>query len=128
MGMPPAIALPMVTASGRRPRARVQPPTPALIVCVSSLTSSVPVSSQSSRTFSRKPACGGTMPMLVIHGSMSTQATSRGASAAPSASTSLNSTTLVVCVGSTCGPTLPGLAIGSPSGPTTMIVSSTVPW
>ena len=128
MGMPPAIVLPMVTMSGRRPNARVAPPTPALIVCVSSLISSVPVSSHSSRTVSRNPGSAGTMPMLVIHGSMSTAATSRGASAARKASTSLNSTTLVVCVGSTCGPTLPGLAIGSPSGPTTMIVSSTVPW
>ena len=50
---------------------------------------------------------GGTMPMLVIAGSMSTTATSRGASAARSASTSLNSTTLVVCVGSTAGPRCP---------------------
>ena len=68
------------------------------------------------------------MPMLVITGSMSTAATSRGARAARSAATSLNSTTLVVCVGSTCGPTLPGLAVGTPSGPTTTIVSSTLPW
>ena len=68
------------------------------------------------------------MPMFVIHGSISTAATSRGASAARSASTSLNSTTLVVCVGSTCGPTLPGFDAGLPSAPTTTMVSSTVPW
>jgi hypothetical protein len=35
--MPPAMALPIVTTSGRTPHAAVQPPGPALIVCVSSM-------------------------------------------------------------------------------------------
>ena len=45
--------------------------------------------------------------MFVSAGSASTQATSPGASAASSAEVSLNSTTFVVTVGSTAGPTLP---------------------
>ena len=42
--MPPAIGLPMVSRSGSRPHAAVAPPGPALMVCVSSMTSRVPVS------------------------------------------------------------------------------------
>ncbi len=41
-GMPPPIDLPIVTMSGSSCQARVQPPGPALKVCVSSLISSVP--------------------------------------------------------------------------------------
>ncbi len=52
-GMPPAIDLPMVRMSGCRPSAAVQPPGPALNVCVSSLISSVPYSAVSARTASR---------------------------------------------------------------------------
>ncbi len=54
------------------------------------------------------------MPMLVIHGSMRTHATSRGRSAAASASTSLNSTTLVVCIGVDLRADVAGLRHRSP--------------
>ena len=74
--MPPAIDLPIVTMSGYSPQARVQPPGPALNVCVSSLISSVPYVRVSARTASRKPGAGSTMPMLVSAGSISTAATS----------------------------------------------------
>ena len=37
IGMPPPMALPMVTTSGSRPQAAVAPPGPAENVCVSSL-------------------------------------------------------------------------------------------
>ena len=78
--MPPAIALPIVTTSGRSPHAAVQPPGPALIVCVSSMISSVPVRSHAARSASWKPGSGRTMPMLVSAGSASTQATCPSAS------------------------------------------------
>ena len=50
--------------------------------------------------------------MLVSAGSASTQATSPGASAASSASRSLNSTTLTYSLGSTSQPMLPGRFYG----------------
>ena len=53
IGMPPPIALPIVTMSGFNPQARVAPPTPAEKVCVSSFTSNTPYRSVSSRTPSR---------------------------------------------------------------------------
>ena len=65
--------------------------------------------------------------MLVRAGSARTQATSPGSSACSSASRSFHSTTLVVTVGSTGGPALPGLGPGTPSL-MVMIVSSTEPW
>ena len=49
-GIPAPSVLPIVTMSGRRPQARVQPPGPAQIVWVSSITSSVPYFEQSSLT------------------------------------------------------------------------------
>jgi len=126
-GMPPAIDLPIVTMSGSRFQARVQPPGPALNVCVSSLISRVPAARVSSRTASRYPGSGSTIPMLVSAGSISTTATSPAASSRSSAARSLNSTTRVVSVGSTGAPTLPGRDCG-PSGPSTMNDSSTLPW
>jgi hypothetical protein len=67
------------------------------------------------------------MPMFVMAGSASTHATSPGASARSRAATSFHSITLVVTVGSTGGPALPGLGPGTPSL-MVMIVSSTEPW
>jgi hypothetical protein len=125
--MPPAIDLPIVTMSGDSPQARVQPPGPALKVCVSSLISSKPYSRVSDRTASRKPGSGSTMPMFVSAGSMSTAATSRCASSRSSAAVSLNSTTRVVTDGSTGAPTFPSRERG-PSGVAMMNVSSTLPW
>ena len=52
LGIPAPRVLPIVTMSGSRPHAFVQPPGPALIVCVSSISSSVPYFVQSSRTAS----------------------------------------------------------------------------
>ena len=75
MGMPPPMALPIVTTSGDSPHAAVQPPGPALMVCVSSMMSSVPVPSHAARRPSWKPGSGRTMPMLVSAGSASTHAT-----------------------------------------------------
>ena len=125
--MPPAIAFPMVTMSGDSPQDRVQPPGPALNVCVSSLISSVPCSRVSARTASRYPGTGNTMPMFVSAGSISTAATSPNASSRSSAATSLNSTTRVVAAGSTGAPTFPARDRG-PSGAATMNDSSTLPW
>ncbi len=85
----------------------MQPPGPALNVCVSSMIRSVPWLVQSSRTASRKPGSGSTMPMFVSAGSISRQATSPCASAASTDPISLNSATRVVWAGSTIGPTLP---------------------
>ncbi len=48
-GTPPAIGLPSVRKSGSRFHARVQPPGPVEIVCVSSMISSVPWRRVSSR-------------------------------------------------------------------------------
>ena len=98
------MALPIVTTSGRSPHAAVQPPGPALIVCVSSMISSVPVRSQAARSASWKPGSGRTMPMLVSAGSASTHATCSSASSRSTASTSLNSHTRVVTVGIDRGP------------------------
>ena len=66
--------------------------------------------------------------MFVKAGSASTHATSSGARASANASTSLNSTTLVVSVGSTAAPIEPGRATTEPSSLNTAKVSSTVPW
>ena len=49
-GMPPPIALPTTSRSGSSPHADVQPPGPAHIVCVSSITSSTPCRRVISRT------------------------------------------------------------------------------
>ncbi len=114
--------------SGSRPWAAVKPPGPALKVCVSSITSSVPVDRVSSRNVSWNPGSGRTMPMLVRAGSVSTQATSPSPSARSSAAGSLNSTTRVVVAGSTGGPTFPSRGPALPSGRSVMNASSTVPW
>ena len=52
LGMPAPSVLPIVTKSGCRSHAIVQPPGPALIVWVSSMISSVPYLVHSSRTAS----------------------------------------------------------------------------
>ena len=67
------------------------------------------------------------MPMFVIAGSASTQATSPIGQARLSASRSLNATTRVVSAGSTGGPRLPARATSRPSR-SVANVSSTVPW
>ena len=94
--MPPPIALPTVTMSGSRPHARVQPPGPALKVCVSSINSSEPAALVRARRPSWKPSSGSTMPMFVSAGSVSTTATSPWASSRSSWSRSLNSATRLV--------------------------------
>jgi hypothetical protein len=105
----------------------VQPPGPALKVCVSSMISSVPDRRVSSRRASWNPGSGRTMPMFVRAGSARTQATSPGANARSSAPASFHWTTFVVSAGSTGGPTFPFLATTrSPSS--VAKVSSTVPW
>ena len=71
--------------SGSRSHARVQPPGPALSVCVSSIASSVPVLRVSSRSASWNPSSGRTIPMFVSAGSARTQATSLARSASSSA-------------------------------------------
>jgi hypothetical protein len=68
------------------------------------------------------------MPMLVRAGSISTAATSPCASWRSSPARSLNSATRLVIVTSTGSPTLPGRETPSPSGPTTISDSSTLPW
>ena len=128
MGTPPRSDFPSVTASGSRPQAAVQPPGPALSVCVSSMMSSAPWRVHSSRTASRKPGSGSTIPMLVRAGSISTQATSPWASASSTVSISLNSAARVVLAGSTIGPTLPSREWVSPPSPRTTNDSSTEPW
>ena len=65
--------------------------------------------------------------MLVIAGSASTQAISPPASAASSASRSLNSIAVVVCATSTGGPTLPARETVRPPSATAN-ASSTEPW
>jgi len=122
------MGFPRVTKSGSRPQARVQPPGPAEMVWVSSMTSSVPCLRVSARSAAWKPGSGRTMPMLVMAGSASTQATSPVASSLSRASRSLNSTTRVVTAGFTGGPMLPGRGPTRPSGPSVAKVSSTVPW
>ena len=52
LAMPAPSVLPIVTKSGCRPQALVQPPGPALMVWVSSMIRSVPCFVQSSRTAS----------------------------------------------------------------------------
>ena len=66
------------------------------------------------------------IPMFVIAGSASTQATSPCRSAAVSAGTSLNSTTRVVSAGFTGGPMFPARGTTAPSRNVAK-VSSTVP-
>ena len=106
----------------------MQPPGPAENVCVSSMISSVPASRVSSRIPAWKPSSGWMIPMLVIAGSASTQATSPSESAARSASRSLNSIARVVSAGSTGGPTLPSRAWVTPSASPIANASSTEPW
>ena len=74
------------------------------------------------------PSSGNTIPILVSAGSMSTHATSPIASAASSASRSLNGTARVVNAGSTCGPIAPGRLTVSPRSLSITSVSSTEPW
>jgi hypothetical protein len=101
---------------------------PAHMLWVSSISSSVPCFWVSERSASWKPGSGAMMPMLVITGSVITQATSPGARACSSASTSLKSTTFVIAVASgTIGPIIPGTLMTSPKKSTTS-VSSTEPW
>ena len=126
MGMPPAIALPIVTMSGCRPHAAVHPPGPADRVWVSSIIRRVPVRSHSSRRPVWNPSMGATIPMLVRAGSVSTAAISPVASARSTAARSLNSTATVVDAGSTAGATLPGRDRVVPSGPVTTKASSTL--
>jgi hypothetical protein len=92
------------------------------------MISSVPARVQPSRTASRKPSCGSTIPMLVRAGSISTHATSPLPSAASTESMSLNSATRVVVAGSTAGPTLPARERTRPSSPSVTNASSTEPW
>ena len=68
-GMPPSIALPSTKTSGSRPSAREYPPGPDEIVCVSSMTSKVPVFRVKSRSAAWNPSEGRIMPKLVITGS-----------------------------------------------------------
>ena len=124
---PPASGLPSVTMSGSRPNARVAPPGPAQIVCVSSITSSAPCSRVAARIASWKPSRGKTRPELVSAGSHNTQATSPGASAARSASMSLNGTTRVVSAGSIAGAMFSADARTTPFSTVTS-VSSRLPW
>ena len=70
----------------------MQPPGPAESVWVSSISSSVPVRSHSSRSPSRKPGSGRTMPMLVRAGSVMTTATCSSARAASTDARSFHST------------------------------------
>lgn len=72
-------------------------------------------------TNSRKPGSGRTIPMFVIAGSIRTAATSLYDNYLFRPSKSLNSTTLVVRVGSTAGATNPGLGLGLPSSTTTNV-------
>ena len=65
------------------------------MVCVSSISSSVPVSRVSRRSASWKPGSGSTMQQLVSTGSVMTQATSPGRQRLSSAGMSLNSTIFV---------------------------------
>ena len=126
--MPPAIDLPIVTMSGSRFQARVQPPGPALNVCVSSLISRVPAARVSSRTASRYPGSGSTIPMLVSAGSISTAATSPAASSRSSAARSLNSTTRVVSARVDRCADVARAGIAARPVPATMNDSSTLPW
>ncbi|MNE58494.1 hypothetical protein D3C80_1535280 [compost metagenome] len=89
-GTPPAIGLPTTKKSGSRFHSLVQPPMSVEMVWVSSMISRLPYLRVSSRHFCMKPGSGRTMPMLVIAGSQSRAQTSPWASAASSASTSLN--------------------------------------
>src|ERR1700761_8938025 len=68
---------------------------------------SVPAARVNSLIRSWKPSSARTMPMLVSAGSASTHATSPWASSRSSASASFHSTTRVVSVIGTGGPTLP---------------------
>lgn len=88
---------------------------------VSSLISKVPVFVAYSRTNYRNPGSGRTIPMFVMAGSIKIAATSLYDSYLFRPSKSLNSTTLVVSVGSTAGATNPGLGLGLPSSTTTNV-------
>ena len=68
------------------------------------------------------------MPMFVSAGSISRHATSSYSSTRSSESTSLNSATLVVSVGSSAGPTSPARARERPCSSRTTNDSSTEPW
>ena len=120
--------LPITSTSGCSPHSAVAPPGPAENVCVSSITSRAPYVVASSRSPSRKPGSGSTMPMLVSAGSASTAATSPCASCASTPARSLNSATRVVSASGTGAPTSPARATAVPSGPGTANASSTEPW
>ena len=96
VGIPPPIALPIVIKSGFNPRSAVIPPGPTEIVWVSSIIKIVPCFFASSCTASKYPACGKTIPTLVIAGSIKIAATSPLANAFSMPAISLNSTTRVV--------------------------------
>ena len=68
------------------------------------------------------------MPMFVIAGSSSTQATSPAASARSIAARSLNWTTTVVTSGGTGGPMLPRRGTTAAVRSSVANVSSTLPW
>ena len=104
-------------------------PGPQQIVCVSSITSSVPVRRVSSRAApSWKPCSGWTIPMFVSAGSASTHATSPGASAASSASTSFHSTTSSSSRRVDRRAEVAPRASARPPSSSVANVSSTVPW
>ena len=91
-GRPPPTTLPKIERSGVMPKRACAPPTPTRKpVMTSSNTSSAPCRVQRSRSPSRKPAAGGTSPMLAAIGSTRIAATSApcSASAASSAARSL---------------------------------------
>ena len=107
-GIPPAIDFPIVTMSGSRFQARVQPPGPALNVCVSSLISRR--AAAPGQLADRVQVAGlgqhdpdvGQGGLHQHHGHVA-----RGELALEAVGRSLNSATRVVSRGSTGAPTLP---------------------
>ena len=96
VGIPPAIAFPIVKISGFNPCNAVIPPAPTEIVWVSSIIQIAPYFFASSPTAFKYPSSGRTIPIFVIAGSIKIAATSPFARAASIAAKSLNSTTRVV--------------------------------
>ena len=127
VGIPPAIALPIVKISGFNPCNAVIPPGPTEIVCVSSMIQTAPYFLARSPTAFKYPSSGSTIPIFVIAGSIRIAATSPLASAASIPAKSLNSTTRVVSSSGTGAPRFPSRFTVLPALSSVAKVSSTLP-
>ena len=128
-GTPPAIDLPMVSMSGSRPPARrAAARAGAEGVGLVDDQEGAGLARELAQRARGSPVRAGRCRCWSAPARRARRRRRRRAARARARRASLNSTTSVVTVGSTGGPTLPSRETGRPSSPTTMNVSSTVPW